>query len=186
MPLSDSMKKIYSKLTRPNWSFAPRACQSPYPINYINQNMGGVSSGAHVLHLVRSGFSLSWSFLSRALSPSIKQQATGLDAWASRVKCPSRFVSHLHEICIYIWVVYSLCFFCCLFITVTWWYVWCIVWVSGDQEEVQACSVTLWPLSYHATVYTKPLQIHIFINTQWIFMFNVSIWIIFLWENWLK
>ena len=30
------------------------------------------------------------------------QQATGLDAWASRVKCPAQFVSHLHEICIYI------------------------------------------------------------------------------------
>ena len=71
-------------------------------------------------------------------------QATGLDAWASRVKCPARFVSHLHEICIYIWVVYSLCFFCCLFITVTWWYVWCFEWASGNQEEVQACLVTLW------------------------------------------
>ena len=71
-------------------------------------------------------------------------QATGLDAWASRVKCPAQFVSHLHEICIYIWVVYSLCFFCCLFITVTWWYVWCIEWASGNQEEVQACLVTLW------------------------------------------
>ena len=74
----------------------------------------------------------------------ILRQTTGLDAWASRVKCPARFVSHLHEICIYIWVVYSLCFFCCLFITVTWWYVWCIVWASGNQEEVQACLVTLW------------------------------------------
>ena len=74
----------------------------------------------------------------------ITWQATGLDAWASRVKCPARFVSHLHEICIYIWVVYSLCFFCCLFITVTWWYVWCIEWASGNQEEVQACLVTLW------------------------------------------
>ena len=84
------------------------------------------------------------------------EQATGLDAWASRVKCPARFVSHLHEICIYIWVVYSLCFFCCLFITVTWWYVWCFEWASRNQEEVQACLVTLW-LSYHATVYTKPL-----------------------------
>ena len=72
------------------------------------------------------------------------KQATGLDAWASRVKCPARFVSHLHEICIYIWVVYSLCFFCCLFITVTWWYVWCIEWASGNREEVQACLVTLW------------------------------------------
>ena len=29
------------------------------------------------------------------------EQATGLDAWASRVKCPARFVSHLHDICIY-------------------------------------------------------------------------------------
>ena len=28
------------------------------------------------------------------------KQATGLDAWASRVKCPARFVSHLHDICI--------------------------------------------------------------------------------------
>ena len=45
---------------------------------------------------------------------------------------------------IYTWVVYSLCFFCCLFINVTWWYVWCIEWASGNQEEVQACLVTLW------------------------------------------
>ena len=29
------------------------------------------------------------------------EQATGLDAYASRVKCPARFVSHLHDICIY-------------------------------------------------------------------------------------
>ena len=43
-----------------------------------------------------------------------------------------------------IWVVCSLCFFCCLFITVTWWYVWCFEWASGNQEEVQACLVTLW------------------------------------------
>ena len=60
-----------------------------------------------------------------------KRQATGLDAWASRVKCPARFVSHLHEICIYIWVVYSFCLFRCLFIIVTWWYVCGIVWASG-------------------------------------------------------
>ena len=73
----------------------------------------------------------------------VTSQATGLDAWASRVKCPARFVSHLHDICIYIWVVYSFCLFCCLFIVVTWWYVWCIEWASGNQEEVQACLVTL-------------------------------------------
>ena len=79
-----------------------------------------------------------------AWRPHHERQATGLDAWASRVKYPARFVSHLHEICIYIWVVYSLCFFCCLFITVTWWYVWCIEWASGNQKEVQACLVTLW------------------------------------------
>ena len=31
-------------------------------------------------------------------STTVAVQATGLDAWASRVKCPARFVSHLHEI----------------------------------------------------------------------------------------
>ena len=67
-------------------------------------------------------------------------QATGLDAWASRVKCHI----YMRYVYIYIWVVYSLCFFCCLFITVTWWYVWCFEWASGNQEEVQACLVTLW------------------------------------------
>ena len=70
----------------------------------------------------------------RDITWNVFKQATGLDAWASRVKCPARFVSHLLEICIYIWVVYSLCFFCCLFITVTWWYVWCFEWASGDSR----------------------------------------------------
>ena len=51
---------------------------------------------------------------------------------------------HIYMRYLYIWVVYNLCFFCCLFITVTWWYVWCIEWASGNQEEVQACLVTLW------------------------------------------
>ena len=89
--------------------------------------------------LENMGYDHVWWYLHKYIS-----QATGLDAWASRVKCPARFVSHLHEICIYIWLVYSLCFFCCLFIIVTWWYVWCIEWASGNQEEVQACLVTFW------------------------------------------
>ena len=65
-----------------------------------------------------------------------------------------RGLCHIYMIYIYIyiymyiyiciWVVYSLCFVCCLFITVTWWYVWCIEWASGNHEEVQACLVTLW------------------------------------------
>ena len=53
-------------------------------------------------------------------------------------------VTFTWDMYIYIWVVYSLCFFCCLFITVTWWYVWCFEWASDNQEEVQACLVTLW------------------------------------------
>ena len=56
-------------------------------------------------------------------------------------------VTFTWDMYIYIWVVYSLCFFCCLFITVTWWYVWCILLsgrASGNQDEVQACLVTLW------------------------------------------
>ena len=50
---------------------------------------------------------------------------------------------HIYMRYVYIWVVYSFCLFCCLFIVVTWWYVWCIEWASGNQEEVQACLVTL-------------------------------------------
>ena len=114
----------------------------------------GAESGYQVFPALVSGCLdgwvrvLCWQRLSSGLHNQIAflecGQATGLDAWASRVKCPARFVSHLHEICRYIWVVYSLCFFCCLFITVTWWYVRCIEWASGNQEEVHACLVTLW------------------------------------------
>ena len=71
-------------------------------------------------------------------------QATGLDAWASRVKCPARFVSHLHEICIYIYELFIALFvllfvhFCHVMVYV----VYCVA--SGNQEKVQACLVTLW------------------------------------------
>ena len=52
---------------------------------------------------------------------------------------------HIYMRYLYIWVVYSFCLFCCLFIIVTWWYMWCIVWqVAIKQEKVQACLVTLW------------------------------------------
>ena len=34
---------------------------------------------------------------------------------------------HIYMRYLYIWVVYSFCLFCCLFIIVTWWYIWCIV-----------------------------------------------------------
>ena len=47
------------------------------------------------------------------------------------------------HIYIHIWVVYSFCLFYCSFTVVTWWYMWCIVWASGNQEGVQACLVTL-------------------------------------------
>ena len=88
------------------------------------------------------------------------KQATGRDAWASKVKCPVRFVSYLHEICIYTRVVYNFCLFCCLFIAVTWWYVWCIVWASGKQEEVTTCLVTL--------IWLAKKQNHLFIvMSEW-------------------
>ena len=95
-------------------------------------------------------FSCAWSLTSVVGSRNdllvTSKKRTSNGSWCMGIKgeCPARFVSHLHEICIYIWVVYSLCFFCCLFITVTWWCVWCIKWASGNQEEVQACLVTLW------------------------------------------
>ena len=36
---------------------------------------------------------------------------------------------------VYIWVVYSFCLFCCLFIIVTWWYMWCIVWQVAIKKK---------------------------------------------------
>ena len=71
---------------------------------------------------------------------------TSNGSWCMGIKGPTRLVSYLNDIYIYIYDlfnVYSFCLFCCLFIVVTWWYVWCIVWASGNQEEVQACLVTL-------------------------------------------
>ena len=54
------------------------------------------------LNSIRGPFMLETNFA--FMQHSYHVQATGLDAWASRVKCPARFVSHLHEICIYIYI----------------------------------------------------------------------------------
>ena len=45
-------------------------------------------------------------------------------------------VTFTWDMYIYIYELFIAFVFCCLFITVTWWYVWCIEWASGDQEEV--------------------------------------------------
>ena len=73
----------------------------------------------------------------------------GTNGW--NIVNKQRVLMHGHQgwsvtfICdMYIRVVYSFCWFCCLFIIVTWWYMWCIVWASGNQEQVQGCFVTLW------------------------------------------
>ena len=115
-----------------------------YQIKYFKINFIGLENGLIYVSPLSLLWYIQYHVKLHIMCLLIGGQATGLDAWASRVKCLARFVSHLHEICIYIWVVYSLCFFCCLFITVTWWYVWCFEWASGNQEEVQACLVTLW------------------------------------------
>ena len=44
-------------------------------------------------------------------------------------------VTFTWDIYIYIWVVYSFCLFCCLFIIVTWWYIWCIVWQVASKRK---------------------------------------------------
>ena len=125
----------------------------------------------------------------------LQWQATGIDAWASRVKCPARFVSHLHEICIYIWVVYSLCLFCCLFITVTWWYVWCIEWASGNHRKYRHVWQPYGYLSYHATVlqnHSRFVMLMIWKKSTFSWILNGFSYLmclfrlIFLWEIWLK
>ena len=95
-------------------------------------------------------------------TPEVERETTTNIAVTSHDRHKQRVLMHGHQgwnvrhglchiymryVYIYIWVVYSLCFFCCLFITmitVTWWYVWCFEWASGNQEEIQACLVTLW------------------------------------------
>ena len=42
---------------------------------------------------------------------------------------------YMRYVYIYIWVVYSFCLFCCLFIIVTWWYMWCIVWQVAIKKK---------------------------------------------------
>ena len=76
-----------------------------------------------------------------------RMNATSNGSWCMGIKgemSGTVCVTFTWDMYIYIWVVYSLCSFCCLFIIVTWWYVWCIEWASGNQEEVQAWLVTLW------------------------------------------
>ena len=92
---------------------------------------------------------VSWLWL-KAIALGL-QRSTSNGSWCMGIKgemsgtvCVTFTWDMYIYIYIYIWVVYSLCFFCCLFITVTWLYVWCIEWASGNQEEVQACLVTLW------------------------------------------
>ena len=42
---------------------------------------------------------------------------------------------YMRYLYIYIWVVHSFCLFCCLFIIVTWWYMWCIVWQVASKRK---------------------------------------------------
>ena len=44
-------------------------------------------------------------------------------------------VTFTWDIYIFTWVVYSFCLFCCLFIIVTWWYMWCIVWQVASKRK---------------------------------------------------
>ena len=66
--------------------------------------------------------------------------ATSNGSWCMGIKgemSGTVCVTFTWDTCMYIYMS-------CLFITVTWWYVWCFEWASGNQEEVQACLVTLW------------------------------------------
>ena len=86
-------------------------------------------------------------FISYTPLPVLSTEDTSNGSWCMGIKgemSGTVCATFTWDMYIYIWVVYSLCFFCCLFITVTWWYVWCFEWASGNQEEVQAFLVTLW------------------------------------------
>ena len=103
---------------------------------------------------------------------------------------------YMRYVYIYIWVVYGLCLFCCLFITVTWWYVWCIEWASGNQEEVQACLVILWLFimsCYSLYKTTLGLLCSWFENNPHFHKYSMDFHVqcvcsdkFFLWETWLQ
>ena len=64
---------------------------------------------------------------------------------------------YMRYLYIYIWVVYNFCLFCCLFIIVTSWYMWCIVWQVASKRKYRHVWLPYGYLLDHATVYTKPL-----------------------------
>ena len=117
-------------------------------IPHLKMNVITYPCWVRLIHISKMGYMGIWWVLSQ-ITTSNGSWCMGIKGEMSGTVCVT-FTWDMY-IYIYIWVVYSLCFFCCLFITVTWWYVWCFEWASGNQEEVQAY------LSYHATVYTKPL-----------------------------
>ena len=78
----------------------------------------------------------------------VSTQHMGLRVFGTNVADKQRVLMHRHQrwnvrhgLChiymryIYIWVVYSFCLFCCLFIIVTWWYIWCIVWQVASKRK---------------------------------------------------
>ena len=77
-------------------------------------------------HGVSSGWSSVWHRSNTGLSITHKQQVLmhRHQGWNVRHGLCHIYMRYLY---IYIWVVYSFCLFCCLFIIVTWWYMWCIV-----------------------------------------------------------
>ena len=83
---------------------------------------------------------------------------------------------HIYMRYVYIGVVYSFCLFCCLFIIVTWWYVWCIVWASGRVGVNSIPELELQLNSYSNS--GIGIEIGGIVNGIWIE--NSGIWI----ENW--
>ena len=68
-----------------------------YELATYLMSYGGVSKSS-VWDRWSVAMSYGWDVKSSVWLSNTTVQATGLDAWASRVKCPARFVSHLHEI----------------------------------------------------------------------------------------
>ena len=83
---------------------------------------------------------------------SIETLETTFSAISTKTRYKQRVLMHRHQgwnvrhglchiymrylyIYIYVWVVYSFCLFCCLFIFVTWWYMWCIVWQVASKRK---------------------------------------------------
>ena len=82
--------------------------------------------------IFRAKIAITWSVYKLCIQKCYKQRVLMHRHQGCNVR---HGLCHIYMRYLYIWVVYSFCLFCCLFIIVTWWYMWCIVWQVASKRK---------------------------------------------------